>query len=165
MDALPTRRDAGAGTVPRPAAAAVVDTRWWYDASCDAVLAAWLEPRIAAQWLFATATRPLRAATIDARPGGALRFVTRDSVEIAGRLDALARSTGLRLTLELDGSSTTVTVDVRPVGHGTTLHVRHAGVPGDRAGWLEARWIGMLYGLGEALDCDSHELFPHLEPQ
>ena len=63
------------------------------------------------------------------------------------------------------GGLTPNSSEAAPAGGGTTLHVRHDDVAAQRADWLDGRWTGMLYGLGEALDCDSHELSHDLESQ
>jgi uncharacterized protein YndB with AHSA1/START domain len=137
----------------------IVDTCWWYAASPDVVLDAWLDPVVARRWLFASASRPLSAAAIDARAGGVLRLVTSsDGATIDGRVDDLVRPLCLRLTLDPGTPrATRVSASLRATAGGTQLRVRHAGVPAHRGAWLEDRWIGMLFGLGEALDCDAHE--------
>ena len=58
-----------------PSAVVRVDAR--YGALPERVFNAWLDPDVARQWLFATATRPLAHVAIDARAGGSFRFVER----------------------------------------------------------------------------------------
>src|SRR6186713_3013089 len=48
-----------------------------YAASPARVFDAWLTPRLAGLWLFATASRPMVNVVIDARAGGAFCFVER----------------------------------------------------------------------------------------
>ena len=49
-----------------------------FDAQPQRVFDAWLDPPLAARWLFATASRPIARVDIDARVGGRFRFVDRD---------------------------------------------------------------------------------------
>src|SRR2546422_8524707 len=46
-----------------------------YDAPSARVFGAWLDPEVAGQWLFATASRPMAHAEIDARVEGSFRFM------------------------------------------------------------------------------------------
>src|SRR5438046_1332656 len=50
---------------------------WRFAASPERIFNAWLDPPFAARWLFATASRPIAHVEIDARVGGAFRFVDR----------------------------------------------------------------------------------------
>jgi uncharacterized protein YndB with AHSA1/START domain len=141
-----------------------VDARRWYDASCADVFAAWVDPALVRRWLFATASRPFARAVVEARRGGALRLVTADGVAaVTGRVEDLLAPARLHLALDHDAHRTSVLATLHPAHGGTTLHVRHDGIAPHRADWLDGRWSGMLYGLGEALDCDSHEMSHDLE--
>ena len=141
-----------------------VDARRWYDASCADVFAGWVDPVLVRRWLFATAARPFARAVVEARRGGALRLVAADGVAaVTGRFDDILAPVRLRLALDDGAHRSSVVATLQPAHGGTTLHVRHDGLAGHRADWLDGRWSGMLYGLGEALDCDSHEITHDLE--
>jgi uncharacterized protein YndB with AHSA1/START domain len=144
---------------------ATVEARRWYAAARDAVFRAWVEPALVRRWLFATAAQPYATAAVDARAGGRLRLVTcAGATAVAGRFDDVIEPMRLQVTLH-EGADARTKIEARlqPQAGGTTLHVRHTRVPAHRADWLDGRWSGMLYGLAEALDCDSHELFHPLE--
>lgn len=170
-------------------------------ASPERVFDAWLDPRIAGRWLFATASRPMTVVRIDARVGGAFRFVDRNDgehIEHAGVYIEIIRLRRLAFTVSLENHRRVITRVVteiipmkgdaggphavqvqgsripryarrtRAVGRpqalqaggahisgsppGCELIVAHEDVPADLAGSIEARWTGMLYGLGLALD-------------
>jgi len=143
---------------------AVVEARRWYDASCMDVFAAWVEPALVRRWLFATAARPFARAVVEARRGGVLRLATADGVAaVTGRVEDLLAPARLHLALDDGAHRGNVVATLHPAQGGTTLHVRHDGLAAHRADWLDGRWSGMLYGLGEALDCDSHEITHDLE--
>lgn len=156
----PVRSARGAGHTAR------IDVRRWYDASCVAVFAGWVDPALARRWLFATAARPFASAVVEARRGGALRLVAADGfAAVTGRVEDVVAPVRLHLTLDDGAQRTSVVATLRATHGGTTLHVRHDGIAAHRADWLDDRWSGMLYGLGEALDCDSHEITHDLEPR
>jgi uncharacterized protein YndB with AHSA1/START domain len=116
---------------------------------------AWVDPEIARQWLFATATRPIAQVDIDARVGGSFRFVDRRDDELlvhAGRYIEIVRPTRLAFTIDPDDRvrvATRVVVDIRGSPSGCSLVLIHAGVPGHCARDTRARWIGILYGLAQ----------------
>ena len=164
---LMAARDEGRAPV-RPARGARhagrVDARRWYDASCADVFAGWVDPVLVRRWLFATAARPFARAVVEARRGGALRLVAADGVAgVTGRVQDLVAPVRLHLALDDRAQRTSVVAALQPAHGGTTLHVCHDGIAAHRVDWLDGRWSGMLYGLGEALDCDSHEITHDLE--
>jgi len=141
-----------------------VDARRWYDASCADVFAGWVDPVLVRRWLFATAARPFARAVVEARRGGVLRLVAADGVAaVTGRVLDLVAPVRLRLALDDGAQRTSVVAALQAAHGGTTLHVCHDGIAAHRVDWLDGRWSGMLYGLGEALDCDSHEITHDLE--
>lgn len=129
-----------------------------FEASPERIFDAWLDPGIAGKWLFATATRPAARVAIDARVGGAFRFLERnggEDVEHAGVYVEIARPR--RLTFMLAGEKrsrdvTRVSVEIAPRDRGCVLTLTHENLPRDCASRIEARWTGMLYGLGTTLD-------------
>jgi uncharacterized protein YndB with AHSA1/START domain len=128
-----------------------------FRASPQRVFDAWLDPGVAGQWLFATALRPMTKVAIDARVGGAFRLEDRRGGEIVahdGRYIEIVPHR--RLVFELLAGRhprlpTRVVVEISPLKRGCELRLSHEHVPGDRAHDTEARWSGMLYGLGEML--------------
>ncbi|HXV09441.1 MAG TPA: SRPBCC family protein [Burkholderiales bacterium] len=130
-----------------------------FEASPEHIFDGWIDPGIAGKWLFATASRPCARVAIDARVGGAFRFVERhggETFEHAGVYVEIDRPRRLVFTLS-DGKRsrdvTRVEVGIAPHdGNGSELTLCHENVPPDRAHRVEARWTGMLYGLGVMLD-------------
>jgi uncharacterized protein YndB with AHSA1/START domain len=152
-----TRNGAGAPAVRRPAS---IRVRRRFNASAQHVFGAWLDPRVARRWLFATAARPMAEAEIDPRVDGAFRFVDRHdgAAEYRGRYTALERPHRLAFTLAQErdrGSHVTVEIAQRP--RGCEVVLTHEAVPGHRADAVRNRWTGIMYGLALALDAeDSH---------
>jgi uncharacterized protein YndB with AHSA1/START domain len=123
----------------------------------ERVFRAWLEPDVAGRWLFATAAQPMADVDIDPRVGGAFRFAERGDggAAHAGRYVEIVPPRRLAFTLALADRPrvvTRVTAEINPLKRGCELALVHEDVPADRAGELEARWTGILYGLGETLD-------------
>ena len=119
---------------------------------------AWLDPAVAGRWLFATATRPMTCVTIDPRPGGRFEFAddsgrTREH----GRYLDIQPSRHLAFSLARPGSrrGSRVVVEFRRRGSGCLVGLTHTGLPADQAAHMEARWEGMLYGLGLLLNSDT----------
>jgi len=132
-----------------------------FGARPDRVFNAWLDPGLAGRWLFATASRPMALVEIDARAEGPFCFVDR-------RDGAITRYTGeyieivphqrLVFTLCMENDPhpiTRVRVEITSLKKGCELTLTHENVPQDRAGYIEGRWTGILYGLGETLDSAS----------
>ncbi len=124
----------------------------------ERVFRAWLEPAVAGRWLFATASEPAARVAIDPRVGGAFRFAERRPdglVAHTGEYVEIAPPRRLVFTLALAERPrviTRVTAEIRPRRTGCELALLHEDVPPDRADETEARWTGVLYGLGETLD-------------
>lgn len=151
-------RSRGPGT-PLPAKrGTTVRVTAGFEASPEHIFDGWIDPGIAGKWLFATASRPCARVAIDARVGGAFCFVERhggESFEHAGVYVEIERPRRLVFTLS-DGKRsravTRVNVEIAPRDNGSKLTLLHDNVPPDRADRIEARWTGMLYGLGLMLD-------------
>ena len=133
-----------------------------FDATPERVFDAWVDPAVAGRWLFATAMRPLAHVEIDARVGGRFVLVERD-----GRRDTRRSGTYLRLvqpshlafTMTTDDradAETSVAVGLRAARRGCVLTLAHADVARGDLRALEARWLGVLYGLAETLDLMRH---------
>ncbi len=133
-----------------------------YPAPPAHVFDAWLNPSVAQLWLFATASRPMRNAIIDAHNGGAFCFIERRAgafIEHRGTYLDIARPHRLRFELfspDFASAMTRVTAAFSPRGStGCELLLTHDGLPADCAARVEARWTGMLYGLAVVLARDD----------
>jgi uncharacterized protein YndB with AHSA1/START domain len=141
--------------IREPSAAIRVARR--FRAPAERVFRAWLEPAVAGRWLFATASEPMAAVDIDPRVGGAFRLAERRSgarVEHAGRYVEIVPHRRLVFTLAMADRPrvvTRVTAEINPLKNGCELALIHENVPPERASETEARWTGVLYGLGETL--------------
>ena len=127
------------------------------------VFDAWLDPHIAGQWLFATASRPIARVEIDARVAGSFCFVDRQDrgiVEHTGEYVEIVPHRRLVFTLSRDSRPHVVTrvlVEITPRKRGSELVLAHDNVPPDCASYVKARWTGILYGLGVTLDSRSDD--------
>jgi uncharacterized protein YndB with AHSA1/START domain len=129
-----------------------------FEESPEHVFNAWLDRGVAGRWLFATATRPIARIAIDARVGGGFRFVERRreaDVEHVGEYVEIVPYRRIVFTLSLADRRRAVTrviVEIEERAIGCSLALTHENVPLDLAYGVEARWTGMLYGLGVTLD-------------
>jgi uncharacterized protein YndB with AHSA1/START domain len=157
--AFPRERNASHGSAR--SVALRVDAR--YDATPERIFYAWLDADVARRWLFATAARPSANVRIDARVAGAFRFVERpdgSDIEYRGEYVEIVPCRRLVFSLVLPGGRrplTRVSVDIEAQANGCDLALTHEGVPPDLACDIEARWTGMLYGLGEILGAISSD--------
>ena len=150
-----SRKNGHSRHVPTPPAAIRVARR--FSAPPERVFHAWLEPALAGRWLFATASQPTTVLDIDPRVGGSFRLAERCNgarTEHTGEYVEIVPHRRLVFTLAMADRPrvlTRVTAEIRPRGAGCELAVSHENVPPDCAGETEARWTGVLYGLGEVL--------------
>jgi uncharacterized protein YndB with AHSA1/START domain len=132
-----------------------------FDARPQRVFDAWLDPSFAARWLFATASRPIAHVEIDARVGGAFRFVDRDdesAIEYTGEYAEIVPHRRLAFTLVLPRAArsiTRVTVAIASLNRGSRLNLIHENVSDVNASYINDRWTGILYGLGVMLASDD----------
>jgi uncharacterized protein YndB with AHSA1/START domain len=136
----------------------------------ERVFDAWLDPDVAGRWLFATALQPMTDVTIDPRVGGSFRFAQqRDeaSNEHTGEYIEIIPHRRLVFTLAVADrpyARTRVTVDITPVKTGCELALTHENVPPAAAHQTEARWTGVLYGLGVTLGASPRQGRPNRRP-
>ncbi len=136
---------------------ATVQIRHHYAASPARVFDAWLVPQLAGLWLFATASRPMVNVAIDARAGGKFCLVERRAgavIEHRGHYDEIDRPQRLVFMLyskDCAPHATRVTAVFTPQDRACLLELMHDGLSADEATRMEARWTGMLYGLGVVL--------------
>jgi uncharacterized protein YndB with AHSA1/START domain len=131
-----------------------------FSAPSERVFDAWLDPEIAARWLFATASRQMARVEIDPRVEGSFCFVDRRAGEIiahTGEYIEIVPHRRLVFTLSLENYPhvvTRVAVEIAPLRKGCELTLIHENVPPACADHTEARWTGILYGLGVTLGSD-----------
>ena len=133
------------------------------------VFEAWLDPEVAGQWLFATASHPIARVEIDARVGGWFRFVDQrygETIEHTGEYFEIVPHRRLTFSLSVEKRPhviTRVMVEIVPVKKGCALTLTHENLPPDYAGRTEGRWTGILYGLGVTLDSGFTEFHDNQE--
>jgi uncharacterized protein YndB with AHSA1/START domain len=121
-------------------------------ASPERVFDAWLDPRVARQWLFATPTGKMVRAEIDARVGGRFNFTDRrdgQDVEHVGEYLEIDRPRRLVFTFSVPQYSdevTRVTIDIAPTADGCELTLTHGNV---LAEWFEQTRSGWIKLLGD----------------
>ena len=140
-----------------------------YSVPAGRVFDAWLNPVVARLWLFATASRPLARVEIDAHVNGSFCFVDRrdgdDLTEYVGEYIEIVPPRRLVFTLSAAKYAyvnTRVAVEIAALTRGCKLTLIHENVPRPHADHAEARWVGLLYGLGATLDSAST---PFHDPQ
>jgi len=132
---------------------AAIRTARRFDAPPAEVFNAWLDPEIAGQWLFATASRAMTHVEIDARIEGPFRFAEQrdgELIEYTGHYVEIVPHRRLAFTLSMEEHwyvTTRVTVEITAMKTGCRLSLVHDDVPSHYADCTEGRWAGMLYGL------------------
>jgi len=128
-----------------------------FDASAERVFDAWLDPKSAGRWLFATAAGQMVRVEIDARVGGRFVLVDRregEDVEHCGEYLQIDRPRRLVFTFGVPKYSpemTRVCIDIVPRETGCELTLTHEGVLPDYTARTEAGWTGILAHLAEVL--------------
>jgi uncharacterized protein YndB with AHSA1/START domain len=128
-------------------------------ASPERVFDAWLDPKDARLFLFATADGEMVRAEIDPRVGGRFTFVDRrpgqGEVEHAGEYLDIDRPRRLVFSFGVPGFSaemTRVTIAIAADGEGSLVTLTHEGVLADYAERTREGWTRILAGLLPALD-------------
>ena len=139
-------------------ATATVRATQRYDAPPERVFDAWLDPKIAGRFLFATPTGQMIKAEIDPRVGGRFKFTDRrpdmGDVEHIGTYLEIDRPRRLVFDFAVpayDPTLTRVTIDIVPAGSGSELTLTHEGVFEEYAKQTEGGWTTILGGLERAL--------------
>jgi uncharacterized protein YndB with AHSA1/START domain len=129
-----------------------------YDAPPQRVFDAWLDPKTAAKFLFATPTGQMIKAEIDPRVGGAFTFTDRrpdmGDVEHVGTYVEIDRPRRLVFDFavpQYEPTLTRITLDFAPSGAGTDLTLTHQGVFEEYVKQTEHGWGMILDGLEAAL--------------
>ena len=137
--------------------AALVQVKRRFDAPAERVFDAWLDPRQARRFLFATPSGEMVRADIDARVGGSFCFTDRregDDVEHVGNYEELVRPRRLVFSFAVPKYSalvTRVTIDVAQLANGCVLTLTHENVLPEYATQTEAGWNNILDALASAL--------------
>jgi uncharacterized protein YndB with AHSA1/START domain len=129
-----------------------------YDAAPERVFDAWLDPKLAGRFLFATPDGEMVRADIDARVGGRFNFTDRrpehGDIEHVGEYLEIDRPRRLVFTFavpQYDPGLTTVAIDIRPDGADCELTLTHTGVPPDWAAQTKQGWGMILESLERVL--------------
>jgi uncharacterized protein YndB with AHSA1/START domain len=129
-----------------------------YDAAPEQVFDAWLDPKVAGRFLFATPTGQMIKAEIDPKVGGHFNFTDRrpdmGDVEHVGTYLAIERPR--RLVFEFavpayEATRTTVTVEIASSGSGSELTLTHDGVFESYVTQTQQGWTMILANLEKAL--------------
>jgi len=129
-----------------------------YPFAPETVFDAWLDPRIAGRFLFATPTGEMIRAEIDPRVGGRFVFVDRrpdmGEVEHIGEYLEIHRPRRLVFTFavpQFDPGLTRVTLDVAAVDGGCEVTLTHEGVLDEWKAQTRQGWGTILAALELAL--------------
>ncbi len=114
------------------------------------VFDAFLDPKQAARFLFATRDGKMIRTDIDARPGGKFNFTDRrggEDIEHIGEYLEIVRPRRLVFTFavpKFSAEKTRVTIDIKPQGSGSALTLTHDGVLPDYAKRTQEGWTKIL---------------------
>ena len=129
-----------------------------FDASPERVFDAWLDPALAAKFLFATPTGQIIKVEIDPRVGGRFLIVDRrpetGEAEHFGRYVEIDRPRRLVFDFAVEKDmkdATRVIIEIKQVGEGCELTLTHEGVWQDYAERTQGGWTMILNGLAAAL--------------
>lgn len=128
-------------------------------AAAERVFDAWLDPKTAGKWLFATPAGKMVRVEIDARVGGRYVFVDRrdmGDIEHTGEYLEIDRPKRLVFTLvvpKFSTDSTRVSIDIVPLSVGTCqLTLTHEGVYQSYADQTQDGWGKLVAGLELSLN-------------
>jgi uncharacterized protein YndB with AHSA1/START domain len=124
----------------------------------EAVFDAWLDPKTAGRFAFATPDGEMIRAEIDPRVGGRFTFTDRrpqmGDVEHVGQYEVIERPRRLVFTFavpQYDPAYTRVSLDFAAVDGGTELTLTHEGVPPEYAEQTPKGWEMILGNLERVL--------------
>jgi uncharacterized protein YndB with AHSA1/START domain len=135
-----------------------LEVRRKFSASPERVYDAWLDPKLAAIFLFSTPKGQMVRAEIDAQVGGRFTMTDRrDGVDVdhVGEYLVLDRPRKLVFTFAVPKYSelyTKVTIEIVPEGEGCELTLLHEGVLPEWGDPTRQGWNAILGQLAETLD-------------
>lgn len=133
-----------------------------FEAPADTLFDAWIEPRVAGEWLFATPNGQIVRTDIDARVGGEFTIADRrdgEAIERVGKYLVIDRPHRLVFTFGVPRFSTAftqVSIDLFPRGMGCELTLTHDGVLSEWASRTESGWKMLLAGLANVVEKKVH---------
>ena len=129
-----------------------------YDAAPERVFDAWLDPKLAGRFLFATPTGQMIKAEIDPRVGGRFNFTDRrpdmgdvEHVGIYLEIDRPRRLVFEFAVPKYEAAKTRVTVEIVASGSGCELTLTHDGVFESYVTQTQQGWGMILAGLEKVL--------------
>jgi len=140
-----------------------------FDAPAERVFDAWLDPKTAGRWLFATPTGKMTRVEIDARVSGKFLLIRRDGddVEHVGEYLEIDRPRRLVFTFKVpkySSENTRVTVEITPAGSGCELTLTHHNVLPEWNDRTREGWTMILNSLAGQLERAPEEYAAVLEP-
>jgi uncharacterized protein YndB with AHSA1/START domain len=141
-----------------------------FAASPERLFDAWFDPKAVGTWLFVTPGGVSKLVEIDARLGGGFAVHEQRGDILAthfGVYREIVRPNWIVFTFATDklGTSTLVTIDIKPDGAGSLLTLTHQLDPewGPRDAGIRAGWEGILEGLARASGeiSNGHTLIMH----
>lgn len=127
-----------------------------FAAKPERVFDAWLDPKTAAQWLFATPMGTITRCEIDARAGGKFSIVREEGMEIdhVGEYLEIDRPRRLVFTFgvpKFSSEMTRVIVEIVASGEGCELALTHEGVLPDYGERTKEGWATILGNLEKSI--------------
>jgi len=127
-----------------------------FAAKAERVFDAWLDPRTAGTWLFATPTGTITRCEIDARVGGKFSIVRTEGVEIdhVGEYLEIKRPRRLVFTFgvpKFSSEMTRVIVEIVGSGEGCELTLTNEGVLPDYGERTKEGWTMILGNLEKSI--------------
>jgi uncharacterized protein YndB with AHSA1/START domain len=127
-----------------------------FAAKPERVFDAWLDPKMAAKWLFATPTGTITRCEIDARVGGKFSIVREEGIEIdhVGEYREIDRPRRLVFTFgvpKFSSEMTRVIIEIVASGKGCQLTLTHEGVLPDYGERTKEGWATILGNLEKSI--------------
>ena len=130
-----------------------VHTTHRFAAKPERVFDAWLDPKTAGKWLFATPTGTITRCEIDARVGGKFSIVREEGMEIdhVGEYLEIDRPRRLAFTFGVPKFSSEMTRVTIEIVAGGELTLTHEGVLPDYGERTKEGWVAILGNLEKSI--------------